>query len=421
MGYKYFFIIILFLCPYFSFSLENSLKKINEISAVIGNEIILNSEVKHYLDYSNNKNFCQGLENLIIQKLILYHAKIDPEIQIFNQSNQEEESDYSSYYNNENDPTIQKYFSLEEFIEKMKENQSIKKYNQKIVKNVEVSPEEVRSFFLKEKKSLPKVPKKFWISYMDFYPKKSKVNRKKIIDFLKKIKNEIHSDVDFSMKAILLSEDIPSAFKGGLMKGIKKENISKEFERIVFSLKEKEISEPFETNLGFHLVQLEKKIGDKIDIRHILIKHKYTKEELSKTKSFISLIKKRIINHKIFPKTVLLDNILKNRMEDQFINTFVWKKKLIEENHLTNKMKRILHSLKNGEISNPYKEVINGKETFLIVKLLEIIPSHSLSMEKDYPTLKMILTNIKKEHEIRNWAKNQLKKTYFKKIEKSCT
>ncbi len=413
---KYFLIISLFFPTYFSFSLdkENG-DKVNGISAVIGNEIILDSEVKHYLSSSDKKmTFCEGLENLIIQKLILYHAKKDPNIKVYDQ-----ELDSQKKFTNQE--------SFSEELEKLKDNQYIEKYHQKIIKNLEISPKEVKSFFFKNKYSLPKVPKQVRISYMVFYPKLSELHRKKIIDYLKKIKNEIHSDMDFSMKAILLSEDIYSALKGGLIQGIKKEDLSKEFERVVFSLEEKEISEPFETDLGFHLVKLEKKIGNKIDIRHILIKPKYTEEEFCKTKSFIQLVKKRIINHEIIPKTILDGNdiiFIKNPIKIMNMNmnfSFIWKKNLFEENHLSEKMKKALHHLKNGEISDPYKEIINGKEVFFIVKLLERIPFHSISLEKDYPRLKKLVKNIKKKHEIKNWVNNQLKKTYFLKIEKSCT
>ncbi|AWU39529.1 peptidyl-prolyl isomerase [Blattabacterium punctulatus CPU2] len=409
--FKFNFFLIIF-CN-FSFAIE--LEKVNGISVIIGDEIILDSEIKNYLYYNKNISPCKGLKNLLIHKLILYYAKKDPNLQIYDQ---ELEKKVSNILEENFVKTLNKNYYTKEFLEELtetiKNNQYIEKFYQKIIDDIEVSPEEVKYFFNKKKEKLPIIPKKICISYMIFYPKLIEKHRNKIFNFLKKIKNEIHSDKDFSTKAILLSEDYSSALNGGIIKGLKKRNIPKEFERVVYSLKEKQISEPFETNLGFHLVKLEEKKGDEIDIRHILIKPKYTKEELTKTKKFVDLIKNRLINHEIFFETIQDENPINNNQI--VVNSYIWKKNCIEEKDLSKKMKKSLIHLKNGEISDTYKEILNGKEVFFIVKLLEKIPSHPISLEKDYTELKNLIKLIKQEEKIKNWVKIQLKKTYLKRI-----
>lgn len=401
--------LIIFCFPSLSYALE----KIGGITAVIGDEILLDSEVKHYLNSNkNNTPCCKGLENLIIHKLILYHAKKDQSLQIDNQEIQSKKEEFLKEFNSDSS----KNFSLEELTETIKNNQYIEKFYQKMKEDIDISPEEVKYFFNKEKEKLPIIPKKICISYMILSPKFSKEHREKIINFLKKIKNEIHSDKDFSMKAILLSEDYSSAFKGGLINGIKKKNISKEFERIVFSLEEKQISEPFETDLGFHLVKLEKKRGEKIDIRHILIQPKYTKEELRRAKLFSNEIKNRLINHEISFENISNEKPL---LHNEIVNHSVWKKIWFEENQISKNLKKTLQNLKDGEISEPYKEIVNGKEVFFIVKLLKHIPSHPISFKEDYTQLKNLVMNIKQEEKIKNWIKNKLKKTYLR-IESPC-
>ncbi|AWU40085.1 exotoxin [Blattabacterium punctulatus] len=409
--FKFNFFLIIF-CN-FSFAIE--LEKVNGISVIIGDEIILDSEIKNYLDYNKNIYPCQGLKNLLIQKLILYYAKKDPNLQIYDQ---ELEKKVSNILEENLVKTLNKNYYTKEFLEELtetiKNNQYIEKFYQKIIDDIEVSPEEVKYFFNKKKEKLPIIPKKICISYMIFYPKLIEKHRNKIFNFLKKIKNEIHSDRDFSTKAILLSEDYYSALNGGIIKGLKKKNIPKEFERVVYALKEKQISEPFETNLGFHLVKVEEKKGDEIDIRHILIKPKYTKEELTKTKKFVDLIKNRLINHEIFFETIQDENPINNNQI--VVNSYIWKKNCIEEKDLSKKMKKSLIHLKNGEISDTYKEILNGKEVFFIVKLLKKIPSHPISLEKDYTELKNLIKIIKQEEKIKNWVKIQLKKTYLKRV-----
>ncbi|QIK16424.1 exotoxin [Blattabacterium sp. DPU] len=409
---KYFFLI--FICSNFLHS--SDLKKMSGIAMIIGNDVILDSDLKNS---NNNKLHCNTdvIDDFIIQKLMLYYAKKDKSIQI---SDQELElktqvflSDMRKKYINQEEFLIQfenKNF-LKELTEKIKNKQYIEKFYNKITEGIETSPEEVKYFFTKKQYKIPFFPKKICISYIIFHPKLSIINKKKIIYFLNKIKKEIHSDIDFSTKAILFSEDNLSALQGGLVKGMKINNLSKKFVDYVLSLKEGEISEPFETDLGFHLIKLDKKRKDDIDFRHILIKPKYSKYELHKTKSFAELFRKRILNKKIDLEKIS-DLLNQNNTIDVIVRNQVW----LEENQLSKKMKKIFLFLKKGKITNPYKEIINGKEAFVMIKLLDKIPSKPVSFEKDYTILKNFVINIKKKEKIKNWAKEILKKTYYLKI-----
>ncbi|WP_185863269.1 peptidylprolyl isomerase [Blattabacterium cuenoti] len=405
------FIFILFLCAFFSYSYE--LEKMSGISLVIGNDIILDSEIK-----SDKKSFCADvLNDFFIQKLMLYHAKKDKSIQINNKELESKTqallSEMRKKYINQKEFLTQ--FETEDFLKELSKEienkQYIEKIYNKITEDVEASPQEVKHFFTKKQNKIPYTSKKICISYAIFYPKLSKTNKKKIIDFLNQIKKEIHSDIDFSAKAIFFSEDDYSAFKGGVMKGVKINNIPIELGRFILSLKEGEISEPFETDLGFHLIKLEKKRKDEIDFRHILIKPKYSKYELYKTKLFLESFRKDILIHKID-----LDKIPKLLNNNKIVDV-VWKNKIwIDEDQLSKKMKKIFVFLKKGKITNLYKETINGKEAFFIIKLLDEIPSKPLSFEKNYTILKDIVISIKKRDKIKNWAKEILKKTYYEKI-----
>ncbi len=406
---------IAFICSYFSYSNSSDLEKISGIFAVIGNDIILDSDIKNSDD---KKSFCNtdGLNNFIIQKLMLYYAKKDESIQINDQELELKTQAFLSemrekYVNQEEFLTqLENKDFLKELTEKIKNKQYTEIFYKKITDDVETSPEEVKYFFKQNK--IPIFPKKICISYIIFYPKLSDINKKKIIDFLNKIKKEIHSDTDFSTKAILFSEDDSSALKGGFIniKGIKINNLPQKFRHLVLALKEGEISEPFETDLGFHLIKLEKRKKDEIDFRHILIKPKYSKYELHKTKLFAESFKKRFFNNKIDLDKI--PNLLnKNKIVDVMIQKRIW----IEENKLSKNMKKTFLFLKRGKMTNPYKEIINGKEAFIIIKLLDEIPSKSASFEKDYSTLKDFVINFKKKDKIINWAKEILKKTYYLK------
>ncbi|WP_096378541.1 foldase protein PrsA [Blattabacterium cuenoti] len=415
---KFFFIILFLFCVFHNcFSYSSGLEKLSGISVVIGNDIILDSEIRNR---NEKKSFCDTdfLNNLLIQKLMLYYAKKDKSIKISDQELelriQEFLLEMKKKYINQEEFLMQ--FQNKEFLKKLteeiKDQKYIEKFYDKITDDVEVSPKEVINFMTQKQNKIPSIPKKICISYIVFYPKLSKIRKKKIIDFLNQIKKEIHSDTDFSTKAILFSEDNSSALKGGLVQGMKIHNLSQKFVDLVLSLKEGEISKPFETDLGFHIIKLEEKRKDEIDIRHILVKPKFSKKELYKTKLFSEFFRKRMIHQKInLDKVQSLLN--QNKVVDVIIQDSIW----MEEPQLSkNTKKKAFFFLKKGEITNPNKEIINGKEAFVIIKLLDEIPSKPLSFEENYNFLKNFVKNIKKKEKIKNWAKEILKNTYYVKI-----
>ncbi len=414
---KFFFIVLFLFCVVHNcFSYSSGLEKLSGISVVVGNDIILDSEIKNR---NEQKSFCNTeiFNNILTQKLMLYYAKKDKSIKISDQELelriQEFLLEMKKKYINQEEFLMQ--FQNKEFLKELREeikNQKyIEKFYDKITDDVEATPKEVKHFFTQKQNQIPFIPKKICIFSIIFYPKLSKIHKKKIIDFLNQIKKEIHSDIDFSTKAILFSEDDSSALKGGLIQGMKINNISQEFVHLVLSLKEGEISNPFETDLGFHIIKLEKKRKDEIDFRHILIKPKYSKNELYKTKLFSELFRKRMIHQKI-----KLDKIPNLLNQNKIVDVIVRDSICIEENQLSKNTKKAFLFFKKGEITNPYKEIINGKEAFVIVKLLDEIPSKPLSFEENYNLLKNFVRNIKKKEKIKNWAKKILKNTFYVKI-----
>ena len=68
--------------------------------------------------------------------------------------------------------------------------------------------------------------------------------------------SKVHAGKDFSDIAKAYSEDKISGEKGGDLGWMKEGAISKAFSDKVFAMKEGEVSEPFETDFGFHVVKV---------------------------------------------------------------------------------------------------------------------------------------------------------------------
>jgi peptidyl-prolyl cis-trans isomerase SurA len=88
---------------------------------------------------------------------------------------------------------------------------------------------------------------------------------------LQEIRTKVLAGESFGLLAAQYSEDPGSASKGGVYNAIKKGRMVAEFEDAAFSLKQGEVSEIFETQYGFHFLQVMARRGDEVDVRHILI------------------------------------------------------------------------------------------------------------------------------------------------------
>lgn len=365
---------------------KEKLEKIGEIPVIIGNDLIFSKEI-----IKNCK--LNVLDEIFIKKLMLYHAKKDPFLKM---DDKELKLQYQILFSEFIKKNENINLSQEDLVEMIKNDQYIKNFYKKKTDNIEVSPKEVRNFFYNNINKVFLIPKKLCISCVIFYPKFNDLKKKKIINFLKNIKKNYNNLNSFALIEHLSLNNV-------FIKNLKINFLPQEFKNVINNLKKGEISKPFETELGFHLVKLEDKRGDEIDMKHILLKYKYDKNILYKTKSYANIIRKRFINKKI-------NFISKNKIQ----NASILEKICIDENDLSKNMKKVCRFLKKGRISYPYEDTIDGKKIFFIIKLLDKIPSRPISIDKDYIMLENIVKEIKKKEKIKNWVKGILDKTYIR-------
>ena len=143
-----------------------------------------------------------------------------------------------------------------------------------IVEKVEITPEEVKQFFESIPKSqIPVFGTELEIAQIVIEPKVSDEEKDNVINQLKSFKIDVEEKgLSFGSKAILYSQDPGSRSNGGKYTlHRKKPRMYREFRDVAFSLRENEISDPFETESGWHIIKVDKIRGQEIDIRHILL------------------------------------------------------------------------------------------------------------------------------------------------------
>jgi len=288
-------------------------KRLDGVIAVVGEHIILDSDIdKGYSEAKavgadiSDKSRCFFLKSLIENKLYAHHAVQDSLVVTDLEVNNfiDEQSDRMVEYYGSMDNTLKAYNkkTYEDFrtyfFEIVKSNKLQDEMQKKIVDNIQITPEEIKQFYNNiPKEELPLIGRQVELSEIIIKPEITKDEKQKVIDRLKAIKQDVlEHGASFSSKVFAYSEDPGSIQSGGLYTITKKDKFAKEFKDVAFSLKEGDISDPFETEFGYHIIYLEKIDGPKLTTRHILISAKPTAEALVAAKEKASKIKTSILN-----------------------------------------------------------------------------------------------------------------------------
>ncbi len=408
-------------------------QKIDGIIATVGDYIILDSDIdKSFLEMSCQGNSikditrCQMLGKLMEDKLYAHQA-IQDSIVVKDEDIKKMMDDRINYMT-EQIGSIEKmvqYYkknSLDEFktyfYDILKENKLTEEMQTKIIDAVEVTPEEVRTFFKTIPTSeLPVFGSEMEVSQIVVMPKISDEEKQKVIKKLKEFKKEVQDGASFYSKAVLYSQDPGSRSSGGFYKMTRKTPFVKEFKDVAFSLNEGEISEPFETDFGFHIIYVEKIRGQEIDLRHILLIPKVTDESLKEAKEKITLIKKRIEDKEItFAEAA---RTMSDEKETRANGGALINPKTQDSRFELTKMDPELYSqvssLKEAQISNPFvDEDQSGKKKYKIITVTNRINEHTADYGKDYIKIKNLALKEKQIKQVGKWFDEKIKETFIK-------
>ena len=430
-----------FLCLFGCFitlvSAQDSVKstriKIDGVSAVIGDYVILDSDIDKTLvemesQGVNTKGIsrCQLLGKLMEDKLYAHHAVQDSlEVSV--------EEIYSTvdqiidnftrqlgtiekvleFYNKEDEAIFR-----QEIFEINKTQKLSSMMQSQIIEDLEVTPEEVRIFFesipLNE---LPTFGTELEISQIVIEPEVSENEKKRIINQLETFREDIlERGSSFASKAILYSQDPGSRSTGGKYTlHRKRPQMVKEFRDEAFSLEEGEISEPFKSDFGWHILKVDKIRGQEVDVRHILLTPKIEPLQLLEAKNKLDLIKKRIVEDELTFKDAALQ--FSGEKETKYnggvlINPQTGDTRF-ELTNLDPTLYSQIRNLKDQSISSPImEEDRSGLKKYKILKVSNRFDEHTADYSKDYSRIKALALKQKQLNIIQDWMKDKIESTY---------
>jgi len=398
---------------------------LDEIVAVIDNEIILKSEFDLRVSIeASQKNFNpedpaskrRVLDGMIAEKLLYAQAKLDT-IEV-TEEQITQQLDYQMNY------FIQQYGSKErveetygmpidkikrEFREETKKNLMAQEVQRQKFGQITVTRREVFEFYESYKDSLGLIPEKFTLGHLFINPKKNSSVKIKAKEMAESLLDSLSHGADFAQLATKYSDDPGSKTQGGDLGSVQRGVFFPEFESVAFSLQKNEISGVVESPVGFHIIQLLERKGNQIHTRHILIMVKSDDESDLKAIEFLTEIKDSI--RKEFDT---FENYAKKYSDDKETAKFSGKLGTMEAGQLDQQLLSTVYSMNNGEISAPQKLTTDQSNYgYHIVKLYSRVPEHVATIDDDFEDIERVAQFRKREQLYKEWVEELKSHIYW--------
>ncbi len=407
--------------------------KVDGIIATVGDYIVLDSDIdKSFLELSSQGQSikditrCQMLGKLLEEKLYAHQA-IQDSIVIKDEEVKEKMSEQIGYMVEQlgSMEKVIEYFKKDteedfrsELFDIIKTNKLTSEMRKKIIDAVEITPEETRNFFKSiPQDELPLFGAEMEVAQIVITPKISQDEKQRVINRLKEIKAEVLAGSSFKTRAVIYSDDRGSASNGGFYKINRKTQFVKEFKDVAFSLGEGEISEPFETEYGYHIIMVEKIKGQEVELRHILMMPKVSDQALKEAKEKIISIKNKIESGEItFAEAA---KTMSDEKETRANGGTLINPKTQDTHFELTKMDPSLYSevsnLKDNAITPPIldDDPRTGKK-YKIITVTNRINEHTADYAKDYIKIKDLALKEKQIKAIGKWSEEKIKETYVK-------
>lgn len=409
---------------------------LDKIAGVVGSSIILQSDIE--LKYAtaiaqgmqpNPAIKCQILQQLLTQKLLAAQAIIDSvEVKDDEVDNDVDRRMRGMIQRAGGQDRLEQFLGRsviqykDEIRPDIKEGLIAQKMQQKITSNVNTTPQDVKKFFDGiPKDSLPTFNKEVEVGEIVFNPKLTSTEKEAYRTKAEELRKRVLAGEDFGALARLYSQDPGSAPNGGDLGFNDRTAFVKEFTAMAFKLKAGDVSPVFESDFGFHFLQVIERRGEQVHVRHILITPVITQESLNRTKakadSIYTLLKTNIKIDFSSAAAFYSDNkdtkfnggMLLNAENVEARSTYIPTDKLDPQVAL------VTDTMKVGSISKPFLFTgADGKQGYKILYLKSTSNAHKANLTQDYPKLKEYANNEKVNRTVSQWFEKKRKETFIR-------
>ncbi len=406
--------------------------KVDGVVAVVGDKIILKSEVEaeyaNWLQQGNEPNAemrCVVLDQMLTNKLMIRQAEFDSLVVGDDEIDMQIERRLRYFISMIGSrEKLEEFYGKtvveikEEFKPQVKEMILAQKMQEKITSGVTISPREVQDYFSKiPTDSIPYFDAEVEIGQIVMFPEVGPVQKEFTIEKLNAIRERILKGENFATLAILYSEDPGSAKEGGSLGFFGRGDMVPEFEAVAFKLRPGEVSQVIRTKFGYHILQLVERRGDRVHCRHILIKPPVGNRELEATRRELDSVRSKVQDGRM----TFIDAVRKYSDDEESKNNGGM---LTNDNagsnsftidQLTPDVYFAIDKLQAGQLSDPQPySAPDGTRGFRVFYLKSRTRPHQANLSDDYARIQTAALNLKRIERMQDWFMKAKTKTYIK-------
>ena len=403
---------------------------INKVIAKVDNYYILRSDLEELILQYKAQNQaapspCQGLESLIVNKMLLAKAEIDSVVV--------EEKQVDNEITGRMDMMARRFGSEKNIVEaygksietlkselrqEMREKLLTEKMQQTITSAIKVTPNEVRKFFNSiPKDSLPYIAAEAELGHIVRYAKATKAQKEELRNRLLEYKERVLKGEDFASLASAYSEDVGSAREGGSLGFAKRGSMVAEYEGTALKLKPNEIADPVESEFGLHLIQLIETRGAEYNSRHILLRPEYNRMDIETPKRILDSVRTMIVTD-----SLKFEKAAKTWSEDKatadaggLVKDQQGNAKLPIDASMDYATFSMLDTMKVGTITAPMNyRTDDGKTAMRIIYYKKRIEPHIASLKEDFEKLTNIVMANKRSKAVDDWFRKAIGDVFIK-------
>jgi peptidyl-prolyl cis-trans isomerase SurA len=409
---------------YILFGLSPAQQVLDRIVAVVGNEIILESELKMQTSLllsqrgvevknaeEQSKLQREILDQMINDKLLLLQAQKDTTIEV---TSKEVDAAVADQLKKLKSEFSEEAFQAQLKAEGLTENELKKKYREQIknqmmvdrligskLSKVSMSTKEVKDFYQTYKDSIPDQPEAVKLSHILLEIKPSQVTLDSLQRKAERVLELVRKGEDFAQLASRYSDD-PSGKEGGDLGFFKKGDMIPKFEDVAFTLNPGEVSNVVETEFGYHIIKVEEKEDDRVHARHILFMVRPSQEDTLRVEKLVDSLYQSLLAGADFGE------LAKQFSADEETKKLGGELDWYPVTQMTPEFKEGVKDLKAGEISLPVKSQFG----IHILKVLDRKEQRKLTLEDDWDTIKDMVRRKKTNELVAKWAEKMRQEIY---------
>ncbi len=425
------FTLFIVLCLYCISSIAQPIK-LDEIAGVVGNEIVLMSDIQIQKNQIimqggfQNISDCEVLEEILFEKILLNQAKVDSLEVSDDMVNGELDKRLDMFVRQIGSvQALEEYYGKsvseirEDFFDVLKDQLLVQRMEGDVTSEMNITPSDVQAFYTSiPVDSLPFVSASVEFAMIAKYPKPNRDEIDRVRSRLREFKERAEQGKDdFETLAVLYSEDPGSAAKGGSL-GLKPRGTwVPEFDATAFGLSDGQISFPFKTDYGWHIMHMVERRGEFYDANHILLIPKISNAELNNAKHELDSIRVIMLRDSIsfaFAASKFSNDERTKNQNGLMVNPATGST-IFQMDQLEPSLFMAIDTLEAGQVSKSfYFQGLNREKGFRIVKLVNRTEPHRANLVDDYQSLQSMANEMLRGEKMDQWVRHKINLTFVK-------